>query len=268
VHAELPGPVEKATARLTSSDWNSYNTYMNSRPDEAELSAIRLLLSLCREYRFRLHVVHLSSCEAITLLRSAKAEGLPVSVETCPHYLYFSAEKIGPGATLSKCAPPIRTASNREKLWQGLRDGVIDMVVTDHSPCPPAMKDGNFRSAWGGIASLPVALPVMWTEATRRGFGLCDIVRWMAEAPARLAGCDAHKGRIAAGYDADFIIFDTEAESIVSKERLYQRHAISPYLREKVRGEVRATYLRGTPVFSDGNFSGTPRGKEFGSVSC
>jgi allantoinase len=262
VHAELPGPVDAATAKLAEANWHSYGTFVSSRPDEAELSAIRLLISLCREYRFRLHVVHLSSCQGLSLLRSARAEGLPVSVETCPHYLYFSAEKIGGGATLCKCAPPIRSGENRDALWQGLRDGIVDLIATDHSPCPPRMKDGNFRTAWGGIPSLSVALPVIWTEAGRRGFSLSEIVRWMAEAPARLAGCELRKGRIAAGCDADFVIFEPEAESVVTKERLYQRHPVSPYLGEKLLGVVRRTYLRGKSAFSEGDFPGAPRGKE------
>src|SRR5450755_262491 len=266
VHAELAGPVDAATAMLNDADWKSYATYLKSRPDEAELSAIRLLISLCSEYRFRLHIVHLSTCEGLALLRAARANGLPVSVETCPHYLHFASETIGDGATLCKCAPPIRSRANRESLWQGLRDGVIDLVATDHSPCPPAMKQldgGNFRTAWGGIASLPVALPVMWTGASARGFTLPDIARWMAEGPASLAGCDDRKGRIAAGYDADFCIFEPEAEFVVTKERLHQRHPLSPYVGEKLRGVVKATYLRGKPVFVDGNFPGEPVGQEY-----
>jgi allantoinase len=266
VHAELPGPVDAATAMLNDADWKSYATYLESRPDEAELSAIRLLISLCSEYRFRLHIVHLSTCEGLDLLRAARANVLPVSVETCPHYLHFASETIGNGATLCKCAPPIRSHANRESLWQGLRDGVIDLVATDHSPCPPAMKkldDGNFRTAWGGIASLPVALPVMWTGASARGFTLPDIARWMAEGPARLAGCDARKGRIAAGYDADFCIFEPDTEFVVTKEQLHQRHPLSPYVGEKLRGVVKATYLRGKPVFVDGDFPGEPVGQEY-----
>ncbi len=171
VHAELAGPIEAATAQLAGADWKSYATYLRSRPDEAELSAIRMLISLCREFRFRLHIVHLATHQALEQLRAARAEGIPVSVETCPHYLHFAAETIADGATLCKCAPPIRSRENREKLWQGLRDGVIDLVATDHSPCPPSMKQletGNFKTAWGGIASLSVALPVMWTEASRQ----------------------------------------------------------------------------------------------------
>jgi allantoinase len=265
-HAELCGPVDAATAGLDGADWRSYATYLKSRPDEAELAAIRLLVSLCREYRFRLHIVHLSTCEGLSILGDARAEGLPVSVETCPHYLHLTAETIADGATLCKCAPPIRSRGNRDKLWQGLREGAIDLVVTDHSPCPSTMKkleEGNFKMAWGGIASLSMALPVMWTEASARGFALSDIARWMAEGPARLAGCHARKGRIAAGYDADFVVFDPEAEFVVAKERLHQRHAVSPYLGEKLRGMVKATYVRGKAVFADGEFPGAPIGKEF-----
>ena len=265
VHAELAGPVDAATERLANADWRSYATYLQSRPDEAELSAIRMMLSLCRQYGFRLHIVHLSSAQALPELRAARSEGLPVTVETCPHYLHLEAEDIPDGATLCKCAPPIRSRANREALWQGLRDGIIDLVVTDHSPCPPAMKrldEGSFRTAWGGIASLSVALAVMWTEASQRGLSLMDIARWMAEAPARLAGCHSRKGRIAAGYDADLVVFDPEANFQVTPERLHYRHPVSPYLGETLCGVVKATYLRGQPVFADGDFPGEPRGRE------
>lgn len=265
VHAELAGPVDVATELLANADWRMYATYLQSRPDEAELSAIRMMLSLCREYAFRLHIVHLASAQALPELRAARSQGLPVTVETCPHYLHLEAETIPDGATLCKCAPPIRTRANREALWQGLRDGLIDLVVTDHSPCPPAMKrldEGSFRTAWGGIASLSVALAVMWTEASQRGFSLTDIARWMAEAPARLAGCHSRKGRIAAGYDADLIVFDPEDDFQVTSERLHYRHPVSPYLGETLCGVVKATYLRGQPVFADGTFPGEPRGRE------
>jgi allantoinase len=265
VHAELPAPIDVATANLANADWSLYETYLQSRPEEAELSAIRMLLSLCREFKFRLHIVHLSASKALPELRAARSEGLPVSVETCPHYLHFNAETIPKGATLFKCAPPIRSRENREQLWQGLRDGTIDLVATDHSPCPPEMKrlaEGNFRPAWGGIASLSVALPLMYTEATQHGFSLIDIARWMSEAPAKLVGCHTRKGRLAAGFDADFVIFDPEGEFLVSEDRLHYRHPVSPYLGEKLRGIVKATYLRGTLVFNHGEFSGKPIGME------
>ena len=266
VHAELPGPVDAATERLAGSDWSHYQTYLQSRPEEAELAAIESLLSLCREYKFRLHIVHLCASKALPGLRAARAEGLTVSVETCPHYLHLTAEGIPNGATLFKCAPPIRSGENREKLWQGLQEGTIDFVATDHSPCPPEMKrleEGSFRTAWGGITSLSLALPVMHTEASRRGFGLTDIARWMAEGPAKLAGCPGRKGRLAAGYDADFVIFDPENEFVASEERLHYRHPVSPYMGEKLRGVVQATYLRGALVFAKGEFPGKLVGREY-----
>lgn len=266
VHAESPGPIDRATDALAHADWNSYSIYLQSRPDDAELDAIRMMLSLCREFNFHLHIVHLSTSQALSELRAARAEGLPVTVETCPHYLHLAAETIADGATLSKCAPPIRGRENREKLWEGLRDGAIDLVVTDHSPCLPAMKGiskKDFREAWGGIASLSVALPLMWTEARRRGFTIGDLARWMADQPGRLAGCDSRKGRIAAGYDADFVVFDSEREFVVAEENLYYRHPVSPYLGETLRGVVKATYVRGNLVFCNGAFPGEPRGREF-----
>ncbi len=266
VHAELPGPVDAATGRLAEADWSKYATYLQSRPDEAELSAIQLMISLCREYRFRLHIVHLATSQALDLLRAAKSEGLPVSVETCPHYLHFSSDQIPDGQTLFKCAPPVRSQENREKLWQGLQEEVIDLVATDHSPCPPEMKrlsERNFRTAWGGIAGLSLALPVMWTEASAHGFTLADIARWMAEGPARLAGCASRKGRLAKGFDADFVVFDPEAEFIASPEHLHYRHRVSTYVGEKLHGVIKATYLRGNCIFENGKFPGAPDGREF-----
>jgi allantoinase len=266
VHAELPRPVDAATEELAGANWSKYATYLLSRPDNAELTAIQLMLSLCREYRFRLHIVHLATSKALDLLGAAKAEGLPLSVETCPHYLHFSSERIRDGQTLFKCAPPIRSRENRERLWQGLQEGVIDLVATDHSPCPPEMKrlsEQSFQTAWGGIASLSLALPVMWTEARGRGFTLADIARWMAEGPARLAGCASRKGRLAKGFDADFVVFEPEAEFIARSEHLHYRHRISPYLGETLRGKVLATYLRGNCIFTDGEFPGAPGGREF-----
>ena len=180
-----------------------------------------MLLDLCRCYRFRLHIVHLASAQAVKMLREAKAEGLPVTVETCPHYLHLFAEAIADGATEFKCAPPIRGHANREALWQAMQAGVIDMVVTDHSPCPPGMKrkeDGRFNVAWGGIASLSTAMSVMWTEASSRGFHLRDVARWMSGAPAALAGLRHRVGGIEPGRDANFVIFDPEAEFVLTEE--------------------------------------------------
>jgi allantoinase len=265
VHAELAGPIERATASLRNTDWRRYATYLASRPDEAELEAIRLMIRLCRRVGFRLHIVHLATAQALTELQAARAEGLPISVETCPHYLHFAAEQIADGSTLLKCAPPIRSVANREALWQGLRDGIIDLVATDHSPCPPAMKcleEGRFDLAWGGIASLSIALPVMWTGAAQRGFTLQEIARWMSSAPAALAGLSDRAGTLEAGREANFVVFNPEAEFTVTPERLHYRHAISPYMGEMLRGAVEATYLRGEPVYQAGEFIPGPRGCE------
>src|SRR6202051_4986389 len=265
VHAELPDRIDAATKNLQEADWTEYPTYLQSRPDESEVSAIKLLISLCREYEFRLHIVHLAASEALPALRAARLEGLPVSVETCPHYLHFQAEAISRGATQFKCAPPIRSAENREQLWNALKDGTIDLVATDHSPCGPEMKrfgEGNFQTAWGGIPGLSMALPVIYTEARARGFSLMDIARWMAEAPAKLVGCQLQKGKIAAGYDADLAIFDEDSEFLVTPARLHHRHPFSPYMGEKLKGEVKATYVRGRLVFADNAFPGKPEGRE------
>ena len=269
VHAELQGPIDAAYAALPSPDdaaWREYATYLASRPDAAEVEAIAWLLGLCRTYRFRLHTVHLATATALSMLRAAKAEGLPVTVETCPHYLHLCAEEIADGATEFKCAPPIRSWANREALWEGLRDGTIDLVATDHSPCPPGMKrreDGRFNVAWGGIASLSTALPVMWTEAQRRGFGLVEVARWMSAGPAALAGF-SHVGSIAEGCDANLVFFAPEAMQTVLEEALCYRHPVSPYLGETLRGVVRETLLRGETVFCEGGCFGEPRGREVG----
>jgi allantoinase len=263
-HAELPGPMELAAAKLAQADWRRYSTWLASRPDEAEIEAIRLMLRLCEEYGFRLHIVHLATAKALPDLCRARAQGLPVTVETCPHYLHFAAEAIPDGSTLHKCAPPIRSAANREALWEALREGVIDLIATDHSPCPPAMKrmdEGNFQTAWGGITSLSVALPVVWNGMSSRGFVLSDLARWMSAKPAALAGIDGCKGAIAEGRDADFVVFDPDAEVEVTLEALHTRHLVSPYVGERLRGKVVATWVRGKNVFEGGSFSGEHEGR-------
>jgi allantoinase len=265
VHAELAGPIDAATDELRDADWRSYATYLASRPDQAELEAIRLMIRLCRQYRFRLHIVHLSTSLALEELRAARAEGLQITVETCPHYLHFAAEEITDGATLLKCAPPIRSRENRQQLWQGLREGIIDMVVSDHSPCPPAMKredTGRFDLAWGGIASISLAASIIHTECFHRGFTLDEIVRWMSSAPAALAGISHRAGALEAGRDANFVVFDTNAEFTVTADRLHYRHAISPYLNETLRGVAKATYLRGEAVYREGSVAPKPSGRE------
>ena len=265
VHAELAAPLEAAAASLTEADWTKYSTYLASRPDEAEIAAIQLMIDLCREYKFNLHIVHLSSAKALAMLGNARSEGLPVTIETCPHYLHFAAGQIPDGATLFKCAPPIRSKINQHCLWEGLLTGIIDLVASDHSPCPPEMKQldsGNFQQAWGGIAGLSVSLPVMWTSLRERQLPLTWIARWMAEQPARLAGLSGRKGSIAAGHDADFVIFDPEASFRLTANHLHYRHPVSPYLGEQLWGSVKKTFLRGNEIFSDGIFPGERLGME------
>jgi allantoinase len=266
-HAEIAGPVLEATERLNAAaaDWKKYSTYLASRPDAAELEAIALLIRLAEEFRTPIHIVHLASAQALPMLAETRRRGAPVTVETCVQYLWFAAETIPDGATEYKCAPPIRGAENREALWKALAEGEIDMVTTDHSPCPPAMKrrdEGRWDLAWGGIASLGLALPVLWTGMRQRGIGLERIGKWMAAEPAKLAGLAERKGAIAVGADADFAIFDADAEWTVMEEDLHFRHKLSPYLGVQLRGRVRETWLRGEPVFRGGEFVGEARGKE------
>jgi allantoinase len=265
VHAELAAPIDEAVVRLAGADWRAYKTYLASRPDEAELLAIKLLIGLSREFGVWIHIVHLATSLGLPLLAKARAQGLPITVETCPHYLLFEAEQIPDGATEFKCAPPIRSHTNREGLWDGLANGIIDLVATDHSPCPIPMKGleaGDFQKAWGGIASLSVSLPAMWTEASARGFELTDLARWMASEPARLAGFRGRKGVIQEGADADLVIFDPDETWQVTVADLYFRHKISPYVGKEVRGRVKRTLLRGSTVFDRDGFEEAPFGKE------
>jgi allantoinase len=266
-HAEIAGPVEEATKKLdeTSADWRKYSTFLTSRPDNAEVDAIALLIRLAEEFQSPVHIVHLSSAHALPLLAAARMRGVPVTVETCAQYLWFAAEEIPDGATDFKCAPPIRDTANRQKLWEALEDGQIDMVTTDHSPCPPAMKGleaGRFDEAWGGISSIGLALPVIWAAMQQRGLKLERIGEWMARAPARLAGLAVRKGVIEPGANADFAVFDPDAAWTVTPDDLHFRHKISPYLGAKLRGRVVETWLRGERIFCAGEFSDEARGRE------
>jgi allantoinase len=263
-HAEMPDPIEKAVANLPkNASARRYGTWLASRPRDAENEAIALLLRLSREFNARIHIVHLSSSDAIPVLQHARNEGAQVSVETCPHYLTFTAEEIPEGATEFKCAPPIREQENREKLWEGLANATIDFIATDHSPCPPAMKlpeEGDFLRAWGGIASLQLSLPAVWTEASARGYAVLHVAKWLCEGPARLAGLDRRKGSIAAGCDADFVIWNPDEKFRVDPAQLHHRHKITPYVGRELKGVVATTFLRGRKVFEHREFSASPIG--------
>ena len=245
VHAELPGPMK-------TTDRTDYESFLHSRPCAAENEAVALMIRLSREFDTRVHIVHLSSAEALPLLREAQAEGVKITAETCPHYLHFTAETVPPGATEFKCCPPIRESENRERLWQGVADGTIDMVVSDHSPCPVSMKmrdTGDFMAAWGGIASLQLRLPVVWTEARRRGFSLRELTNWLCLNPARQVSLASRKGAIAPGHDADIVIWNPEREFVVQAEELQHRHKITPYNGEQLMGVVESTFLRGRKIY-------------------
>jgi allantoinase len=260
VHAETPAPIEAALASIGRehvADPRRYETFLMSRPKSAEDEAVALMIRLCRETGARVHIVHHSSSSSLALLRSAKAEGLPFTAETCPHYLTFVAEEVPDGATEFKCCPPIRERENREELWDALDRGVIDMIVSDHSPCPPELKrrdEGDFLAAWGGIASLQLRLPAVWTEARERGFPIERVAEWLAAAPARLVGLDSRKGAISVGCDADIIIFRPKARQRVEPAMLHHRHKLTPYVGRILSGVVEATFLRGVKIYERGEF--------------
>jgi allantoinase len=261
VHAEWPAALIDVDR---SSDPRDYWTWLSSRPPASEQAAIDFLIRLARKYGARIHVVHLASAEALPSLDAARRAGLAISVETCPHYLTFDAEHIASGATAFKCAPPIREARHREGLWAGLADGRIDLIATDHSPAPPAVKSlgaGDFVAAWGGIASLQLGLCAVWTGAESRGIALERLATWLASAPAKLAGLDDRKGAIAPGCDADFVFFDPEATTVVNPSTLFHRHPITPYAGMRLRGRIHRTMLRGEMVFDEGHFPPASAGR-------
>jgi allantoinase len=264
VHAELPGPIERAAAALPAdADARCYATWVASRPPAAESEAIELMVRLARDAGARVHIVHVTAQEAIRSIRDARRSNVAITAETCPHYLVFSAESIPDGATQYKCAPPIRDRMHREALWAALRDGDLDMVVTDHSPCPGPLKlpdEGDCLRAWGGISSLQLSLAAVWSCAPAHGATLADLARWMCERPAAIVGLGRRKGRIAAGYDADFVVWSPEEEFVVDARRLHHRHKVTPYDGMTLRGVVHETWLRGQRVYDRGDFPLTARG--------
>jgi len=259
IHAEDPTAIEDAPVARG----RAYSAFLASRPRTAENLAVARVIEVARRTGCRVHVVHLSSAEALPAIAVARREGVALTVETCPHYLTFAAEEIADGATAFKCCPPIREADNREALWTGLVDGAIDIVVSDHSPCTPDLKrldSGDFGVAWGGIASVQLGLPAIWTEARRRGHTLAEVAQWMAERPAAFAGLPS-KGSIAVGRDADFCVFAPDDSFVVDVEQLFHKNPVTPYAGRELTGRVRATWLRGNDITTDIENDAEPHGR-------
>lgn len=285
VHAEVPGPISRTgipacptlvREPVRETDRNvcptpkeknvcptQYATFLASRPRAAENEAVDLMIKLGRAFGTRVHIVHHSSADALPMLHEAKTGGLKITAETCPHYLAFAAEDIPDGATEFKCCPPIRESENREQLWSALANGTIDMIVSDHSPCPPELKlreTGDFLGAWGGISSLQLRLPIVWTEACRRGFSIQDLSRWLCSAPAKLVGLNERKGLIKIGYDADLVIWNPAKQFRVDGSALHHRHKLTPYQDRVLQGVVEKTFLRGRKIYDEGEVIDQPRG--------
>ena len=250
VHSELTDSIIRVNG-----DHRSYQNYLASRPAFWEDDAIELMIRLCEQFKCRVHIVHVSSASALSQIKQAKKRGLPLTAETAQHYLYFSAEDIKDGQTQFKCAPPIRDKANNDQLWKALQEGILDFVATDHSPATLDLKEtgsGNFLKAWGGIASLQFALPVLWTAARERNIGLEYMAKWLTENPAKLTGLSDKKGRIAKGYDADLVIWNPDESFLVTENLILHKHKITPYLGEQLYGIVESTYIGGKRVYDKG----------------
>jgi allantoinase len=262
LHAELD-EVHAGGAAFEKNQ-RSYQAFLNSRPKSWEDKAVALAIEICRTFNSPVHIVHLSSADSLEQIKAARADGLPLTVETCPHYLYFAAEDIPDGNTLYKCTPPIRERANRELLWKGLKDGLIDFVVSDHSPAPADLKktdSGNLLEAWGGIAGVQFSLAAFWTGAKKRGFGLAEVSDLMSRNVAKFIGLGDRKGELKKGYDADIMVWDPDQQFVVSAADIKYRHKISPYTGETLCGEIRQTYVGGKKVFERGSLFGAPCGK-------
>jgi allantoinase len=252
VHAELEGP-----AHITNTNHTKYLSYLESRPQKWEVDAIRFIIELSKKTKCKVHIVHLSAADALTDIESAKRDGVQITVETCPHYLHFNSENILDGATQFKCAPPIREKSNQDRLWDGLRSGLIDFIVSDHSPCTPNLKlmeIGSFDKAWGGISGLQFSMPVVWTEMKNRDFKLQDLIRLMSENTAKRAQLYPKKGSLKPGADADFIVWKPNELTKVTENMIEHKHKVTPYQGETLYGQILKTFVRGHCVYDQGNF--------------
>ena len=263
VHAELRETIEKAGREFANSNPAKYKNWLLSRPAAAEIKAIEMMIRLAREFKARVHIVHVSSGLSLPLIRRAKQQGVRITAETCPHYLFFDSGSIGNGRTEYKCAPPIRDLRNNKKLLSALSAGEINFVVSDHSPSPPAMKcldSGDFFKAWGGIASLQLGLPAVWTKMRAPKYSLEQLAQWMCTAPAQFAGLDKSKGTLAKGYDADIVIWNPDRSFTVRPKMLQHRHKLTPYLKHELHGMVETTFLKGEMIYDRGRFLGKPKG--------
>ncbi len=262
VHCELDTLNDEL--KLLDENPKSYRAYLKSRPKTWEDNAIKLMIDLCRETGAHVHIVHLSSSNSIIQIQKAKREGLSLTVETAPHYLFFNAEDIADGATQYKCAPPIREKENNDQLWNALLDGTIDFIATDHSPAPPSMKEiqsGNFKIAWGGIAGLQFSLPAIWTKMKEKNISIDNLLKWFCENPAKLIGLEKSKGKIQKGFDADITIWNPDKKFKVTEEIIQHRHKATPYLNCDLFGVVEQTYVNGKKVFDSNAFPGLRNGK-------
>ena len=258
VHAELENGATQ------SEDHSTYKSFQDSRPKSWENNAVKLLIQLSKEFDARIHIVHLSSADILAEIAQTRNDGYPISVETCPHYLHFSSEHISDGDTRFKCAPPIWESDNKEKLWSGLENGLINFITSDHSPCTAELKNlevGDFEKAWGGISSIQFTLPVIWTECTTRGYSMDQLINWMSKQPAKFIGKDQQKGQISPGFDADLVCWNPDEKYIIQKEAIHHKNKLTPYEGESLYGVVNTTFLRGQKVYENGEFLGNPTGK-------
>jgi allantoinase len=259
VHCELPDKEIRPIGER-----NLYRTFLNTRPKKWEDDAIALMIKLCREYKCPVHIVHLSSADSIEQITRAKEDGLPLTVETAQHYLFFHAEEIAAGKTEFICAPPIREKANNEKLWKALENGIIDFVATDHSPAPPALKEiesGDMLKAWGGISSLQFALPALWTAAREKNIPFAKMAAWLSEKPARLAGLHQRKGKIEKGFEADLVVWRPGQSFLVEEKNIEHRHKLTPYLGRELYGIVNETWMRGLKVYETGKYLHLNKGR-------